>query len=80
MNKEEIFEVIKRALVCVLEHENFQLNEKTTAHDIDGWESVTHMMIISEIENELGIKFKLMDLMNMNNVGDLVVMIKSEFN
>ncbi len=78
MNKEEIFEKVKSALITVLEHENFQLTEKTTAHDVEGWESITHMMIISEIESNLGIKFKLMDLMNMNNVGDLVSMIQSE--
>ncbi len=78
MNKEEIFEKVKSALITVLEHENFKLTEKTTAHDVEGWESITHMMIISEIESNLGIKFKLMDLMNMNNVGDLVSMIQSE--
>ncbi|WP_029209490.1 acyl carrier protein [Aquimarina agarilytica] len=78
MNKEEILEKVKSALVTVLEHDNFQLTEDTTAHDVDGWESVTHMMIISEIEASLNIKFKLMDLMNMNSVGDLVRIIESE--
>jgi len=48
------------------------------AKDVDGWESITHMMIISEIEKAFKIKFKLMDLMNMNNVGDLIKTIESE--
>ncbi|WP_010522821.1 acyl carrier protein [Aquimarina agarivorans] len=78
MNKEDIFKKIENALKTVLGHDNFQLSETTTAHDVDGWESVTHMMIISEIENNLNIKFKLMDLMNMNSVGDLVKIIESE--
>ena len=78
MNKEEILEKVSEAFTTVLEHNNFQLTDETTAADVDGWESVTHMMIISEIEQKFNIKFKLMDLMNMNNVGDLVKSIQSE--
>ncbi|WP_074406514.1 MULTISPECIES: acyl carrier protein [Aquimarina] len=78
MSKEEILSKVKEAFVSVLEHDNFQLADETTADDVDGWESVTHMMIISEVEKSFGIKFKLMDLMNMNNVGDLIRTIESE--
>ena len=78
MNKEEILNKVSKAFTTVLEHSNFQLTDETTAADVDGWESVTHMMIISEIEKSFNIKFKLMDLMNMNNVGDLVKLIQSE--
>ncbi|PKV50993.1 acyl carrier protein [Aquimarina sp. MAR_2010_214] len=78
MNKEEILSKVKDAFVSVLEHDNFKLTDETTADDVDGWESITHMMIISEIEKSFNIKFKLMDLMNMNNVGDLIKTIESE--
>jgi len=78
MSKEEILKVIRIAFISVLEHENFELKEETTAKDIDGWESITHMMIISEIEKKFQIKFKLMDLMNMNNIGDLIKTVQSE--
>ncbi|MDH7446561.1 acyl carrier protein [Aquimarina sp. 2201CG14-23] len=78
MNREEILSKVKASFVSVLEHENFQLNDTTTADDVDGWESITHMMIIGEVEKAFDIKFKLMDLMNMNNVGDLLNTIQSE--
>ena len=80
MNKEEIRTKVKVAFVKVLEHENFNLTDTTTADDVDGWESITHMMIISEVEKQFNIKFKLMDLMNMNNVGDLIKTIEKELN
>lgn len=76
MNKENILETITESFVKVLEHNNFTLTESTTADDVDGWESVTHMMIITEIENTFKIKFKLMDLMGMENVGDLIKSIQ----
>ncbi|WP_299216959.1 acyl carrier protein [uncultured Aquimarina sp.] len=78
MNKEDILSKVRTAFISVLEHENFQLSDETTANDVDGWESITHMMIITEVEKTFSIKFKLMDLMNMNNVGDLVNSIQSE--
>ena len=80
MTKEAIFEKAKKSFIKVLEHNNFELNDSTTANDVDGWESVTHMMIITDIEQAFNIKFKLMDLMNMNNVGDLINSIQKELN
>jgi acyl carrier protein len=49
MNREAILVKIRKAFISILEHENFQLTDQTTADDVDGWESITHMMIITEI-------------------------------
>lgn len=78
MSREDILSKVRTAFIAVLEHENFQLSDETTANDVDGWESITHMMIVTEVEKTFNIKFKLMDLMNMNNVGDLLNCIESE--
>ncbi len=78
MNSEEIIIVIKKSFVKILEHDNFELNESTTAKDVDGWESITHLLIMNDIEKSFDIKFKLMDLMSMENIGDLIKTIKKE--
>ncbi|MFH6769235.1 acyl carrier protein [Gaetbulibacter aquiaggeris] len=78
MTREEILVKVTTAFSNILEHNNFKLTDTTTADDVDGWESITHMMIISEIEKTFNIKFKLMDLMNMNSIGDLLNSIESE--
>ncbi|WP_034039905.1 acyl carrier protein [Wocania ichthyoenteri] len=77
MDNKEIFERITPIFTKVLEHNNFKLTETTTTDDVDGWGSLTHMIIIEEIEKEFNIKFKLFDLMTMDNVGDLVKSIQS---
>lgn len=74
----EILKKIETAISEVVAHHRFELTEETTAQDIDGWESITHMMIMSKVEQAFGIKFKLVDLMHMNNVGDLVSTIQKE--
>ena len=78
MNKEEILITIKESFVRVLEHDNFELNETTTAKDVDGWESITHLIIMNDVEKSFNIKFKLMDLMAMENIGDLINTVKKE--
>ncbi|TGV03928.1 acyl carrier protein [Flavivirga rizhaonensis] len=77
MTTEDIYEKIKPVFSKVLEHNNFELTESTNTNDVDGWGSLTHMIIIEEIEKVFNIKFKLLDLMTMENVGDLVNAIKS---
>lgn len=62
----------------ILQHDNFKLTETSTTNDIDGWESATHMMIITEIENQFNIEFELSELWSMKNVGDLVNILKSK--
>lgn len=80
MTKEQILATIKESFVKVLEHDKFELNELTTAKDVDGWESVTHLLIINDVEKSFDIKFKLMDLMSMDNVGDLINTVEKELN
>ncbi len=78
MDRKNIESKVREAFIKVLEHDDFTLTDETTAHDVDGWESITHMMIITEIEKSFNIKFKLISLMNMNNIGDLMQTIESE--
>jgi len=78
MTREEILSQVTTVFTSILEHSNFELKNETTADDVDGWESITHMMLISEIEKVFKIKFKLMDLMNMDTVGDLLDTIEAE--
>lgn len=78
MNKTDIFKKLTDIFSKVLENNSFNLTSETTADDIDGWDSITHMMIINEIEEQFEIKFKLIDLMNMDNVGDLIEAIEKE--
>jgi len=52
------------------------LTPGTTANDVDAWDSLSHLNMISAVEKEYGIKFKLKDLVKLKNVGDLVQIIE----
>lgn len=49
-----------------------------TANDVEHWDSLTHMLLITEIENEFKIKLRLKELNKMRNVADMIELIKSK--
>ena len=75
MEKKEIIKIIREILVSILEHENFEMRDELEAKDVDGWDSLSHMLIITEIENQFKIQFKLKELNKLNNLGSLIQFI-----
>ncbi len=73
-----ILEQITAIFKSVLQHDRVVLTETTTTQDIDGWESATHMIIISEIEDQYNVEFELDELWSMKNIGDLIQILKSK--
>ncbi|HSH67567.1 MAG TPA: acyl carrier protein [Bacteroidia bacterium] len=72
MERNEIIEKIKTILVTILKHENFEMKDELSAADVAGWDSLTHMVIITEIEKSFQVKFKLKELNKLNNLGNLI--------
>lgn len=56
----------------VFNNETLILKNDLTANDVENWDSLTHMILISEIENSFQVKFKLKELNKMRNVGDMI--------
>ena len=76
MNPEEIKIKVADAIFKVLNHRNFEMHDGLTAPDVEGWDSLHHMLILNEIENTFGFKFKLKDLNKMKDMGSLVAIIQ----
>lgn len=56
-------------------NESIHLTKKTTAEDIENWDSITHLNLINEIENHFGISFSFEEILKMKNVGELIEII-----
>lgn len=59
--------------------QNLVLNNDMTANDVASWDSLTHMLMITKVEEDFGIKFKLKELNKLKKVGDLIEVIESKF-
>ena len=71
MTKEETYSRLKDVFADVFDKE-VELNDNTTAADVDGWDSLSHITLIGTIEDEFDIKFPMKDVVHMKNVGELV--------
>ena len=57
MSRQEILDKVNEIFQDVFDDETITVAEATTAEDIEDWDSLTHITLISEIESEFGFKF-----------------------
>ena len=60
----------------VFEDDTLIVTRATTANDIDVWDSIAHMILITVVEQKFGIRFALGELPTLQNVGDMVDIIE----
>jgi len=78
MNRAEILQQVEVIFKDVLDEENIVLNDTTTANDVEGWDSLTHIQLIVAIEKYYKIKFKSNEILSWNNVGEMLDAILSK--
>ena len=75
MTRKEILANLKY-IFCDVFDGDIQLNESTTTEEIDGWDSLMHVMLLSAVENEFHIKFNSKDVIDIKTVGEMVDLIE----
>lgn len=76
MERNEITTKLTNIFKTVFNNQSLMLTNELSANDVDQWDSLSHMILISEIEDAFLIKFKLKELNKMRNVGDMIEMIQ----
>ena len=75
MNKAEVLQQVHRIFIDVLDNEGISLSEITTASDVDGWDSLTHIQLVVAIERHFKCRFTSMEIQSWSNVGEMIVSI-----
>jgi len=78
MNRNEIIERLTEVFHEVFNDNNIVLRDDMTANDVENWDSLTHMLMITKVEEVFGIKFKLKELNKLKMVGDLINVVESK--
>ncbi len=79
MEKNEILSKLQLIFNNVFKSRSIQIDNLTSAKDVEGWDSFTHLVLIQEVEKDFNFEFKLRELMRMENVGDMIEIIASKF-
>ena len=59
----------------VFDDDELVIETKTTANDIDGWDSLTHIRLVISIEKAFDIRFTAAEISDLENVGEMVELI-----
>ena len=71
MNREEVLKQLQSIFRDFLKKDNVCIDESSTSKDVDGWDSLTHMQIIAQIEKHFRVRFNFREVIKFKNVGDL---------
>ncbi|MDD3737906.1 MAG: acyl carrier protein [Lentimicrobiaceae bacterium] len=73
-----ILEKINEIFVKILKNKNLKISLTDTPETINGWDSLTHAQIITEVEEVFGIEFSLTELVEISDIAKLVSIIEKK--
>ena len=71
MDRDEVYETLNEVFRDVFDDPSITVDDSTTSDDVDGWDSLTNMLLINEIEKHFNVRFTFRDIVKLKNVGDL---------
>ena len=78
MERDEILKRVEEIFREELGQSNLVLTDETTAEDVDGWDSLSHVQLVAVMEDAFGIEFSSREILSWDNVGDLVNSIQKK--
>ena len=72
MERSEMYDKLNEIFRDILDNDEIELQDETTANDIEEWTSLTHIQLIVEIEKAFNLRFTSEEILEWNNVGEMV--------
>ncbi len=75
MTQEEIFSAVQEIFRDNFDDDELEITRETCADDIEDWDSLEQINLLTAMEKKFNLKFKLEDVRNLENVGGLIDLI-----
>jgi acyl carrier protein len=77
MDEQQIYAQLEEIFQNVFDEDSIQVTPQLSAKDVDGWDSLTHIRLMLAVEKAFKVKFTSSEIGKLENVGDLVGLIKT---
>jgi acyl carrier protein len=61
----------------VFDNDELVISRKTTATDVDDWDSINHVNLVLAVEREFKVRLSSSGIANLKNVGELADLLES---
>jgi acyl carrier protein len=78
MTREEVFSGVQDIFRDIFDEGDLVINNTTNSDEIEDWDSLNHINLVSAVEKEFKIKFALGELMTLKDVGAMVDLMMTE--
>ena len=72
MNRAEIIEKLTPIARQVFANEALEITDDLSAANVPTWTSLAFMQFLTEIENQFGFKFKMMEILKLQSMGAII--------
>ncbi|MET4278985.1 MULTISPECIES: acyl carrier protein [unclassified Bradyrhizobium] len=78
MDQTQIYSKLATVFREVFDEDELELEPETTADDVDGWDSLSHIRLVLAVSKAFGIKFSASEIGGLKNVGEFVELIRKK--
>jgi len=68
-DRQEVFKRLNEIFQDIFDDEELVVTDETCADDVEDWDSLRHITLISAVEKAFGMKFAMKEVLEMENVG-----------
>lgn len=72
MDRSRILEQLNKIFIDIIDEDTISLKEASTASEVEGWDSLTHIQLVVAIEKHFKIRFTSKEIQEWKNVGALI--------
>ena len=72
MTREKVFNGVQDIFRDIFDEDDLMISDTTSSDEIEDWDSLNHINLVSAIEKEFEIRFSLGELMTLKDVGAMV--------
>ncbi|MBR0697938.1 acyl carrier protein [Bradyrhizobium lablabi] len=78
MEKAEVYSKLTGVFRDVFDEDDLALTPQTTADDVDGWDSLSHIRLVLAVSKAFGVKFSASEIGTLKNVGEFADLIEKK--
>lgn len=71
----EKIQALQKIFRSIFDDEELTINSETTSMDVEGWDSLAHIRLIIAIEKYFDLRLTAAEITNLNNVGDIGLLL-----